>query len=187
MPRISAATVPEHRHQVHRRIFDAFADLMAQESYDAITMARIAERAGLGRTAIYHHFPDKAAVVVGFASAETEAYVAELEERLASTPDPVLRMRYYIRHQLEAGHTFHMGLGVQLVGRLPDSSRRAIRAHVTAVEDVLRRILAEGVESGTMTVPDPDTALALVHACLTPRDLPSEQVESFVLRALGCP
>lgn len=59
MPRISASSVEEHREQVHRRVFDAFADLMSEQSFDAITMAKLATAAGIGRTAIYHHFADK--------------------------------------------------------------------------------------------------------------------------------
>ena len=63
MPRINAENLPAHRQQVHERVFSAFAELMAERSYDSITMAQLAERAGLGRTAIYHHFHDKDAVV----------------------------------------------------------------------------------------------------------------------------
>ena len=52
VPRISGESLREHREQLQRRVFEAFADLMAERSFDAISMAAIAERAQLGRTAI---------------------------------------------------------------------------------------------------------------------------------------
>src|SRR6478735_10106431 len=71
VPRISGDSLQEHREQLQRRVFEAFAELMAERSFDAISMAAIAERAEVGRTSIYHHFPDKDSAVVAFASHET--------------------------------------------------------------------------------------------------------------------
>ncbi|MEI5672122.1 MULTISPECIES: TetR/AcrR family transcriptional regulator [unclassified Nocardioides] len=184
MPKINAETVAEHRDRVRQRVYDAFATLMSERSFDAITMAQIAERAELGRTTIYHHFPDKEAVVVAFATHETERYLAELRTALDTADDPVERLRVYVRHQLAAGQQFHMGLGMQLVGMLSRESVQAIREHVVAVEDVLRELLAAGVAAGAFEVPDPTSAMSLVHACLAPRHVPPEQVERFIVRAL---
>jgi AcrR family transcriptional regulator len=185
VPRISGDNLQQHREQLQRRVFAAFAELMAERSFDAITMALIAERAEIGRTAIYHHFHDKEAVVVAFATHETEQYVAQLRQALRGSSDPVDQLRTYLRHHLEAGEQFHMGLGPQLYGILPPSSRQAIREHVVAVEDVLRDILRAGVESGAFRIEDLDGTLSLVHACLSPRHLPPGTIETFVLRAVG--
>ena len=185
MPRITAGSVEEHREQVHQRVFTAFAELMTERSFDAITMAQLAAAAGIGRTAIYHHFPDKEAVVVAFATHETSRYLDELVTGLEGTDDPVARLRIYVRHQLEAGQRFHMGLGPQLFHFLSPESRLAIRDHVVAVEDVLRGILRAGVTSGDFVVDDEAATLSLVHACLAPRHLPTAAIETFVLRALG--
>lgn len=185
MPRISGENLQQHRAQVQSRIFAAFAELMSERSFDAITMALIAERAGLGRTAIYHHFRDKEAVVVAFATHETEQYVAQLRTALQGRTDPVAQLETYVRHHLEAGEQFHMGLGPQLYGILPPSSRQAIREHVVAVEDVLREILRTGMDEGVFEIEDLDGTLSLVHACLSPRHLPAGTIERFVLGAVG--
>lgn len=185
MPRISGDSLQEHRDLLRHRVFEAFAELMGERSFDAITMAAIAERADLGRTAIYHHFRDKESVVVAFATHETERYVERLTEVLGDEADPATRLRIYVRHHLAAGEQFHMGLGPQLFGVLPDSSRLAIREHVLAVEDVLRSILAGGSAAGVFTIEDLDGTLSLVHACLSPRHLPASTIETFVLRAVG--
>ncbi len=185
MPRIDAGSVPEHRSQVQARIFAAFAELMAEKSYDAITMAQLAQRAGLGRTTIYHHFHDKEAVVVAFAGHETAQYVDHLQEHLDETDDPRAQLRIYVRNHLDSGEQFHMGLGPQLYGVLPASSLEEIREHVTEVEQVLARILRAGQEAGVFTIEDLDATMRLVHACLSPRHLPPETIEEFVLRAVG--
>lgn len=185
MPRISAASVGEHREQVQRRVFDAFAELMAEHSFDAITMAKLASAAGIGRTAIYHHFADKEAVIVAFASHETSRYLEGLRAALADTEDPAQRLGIYIRHQLDAGQQFHMGLGTQVYGSLSPEAMRAIREHVVDVEDVLREILSDGVAAGVFVIEDEAVTVSLIHACLAPRHLPATDIERFVLRALG--
>ncbi|TDZ99362.1 TetR/AcrR family transcriptional regulator [Mycobacteroides salmoniphilum] len=185
MPRISASSVEEHREQVHRRVFEAFAGLMAEQSFDAITMAKLAAAAGIGRTAIYHHFADKDAVIVEFASHETSRYLDGLHAALADIGDPAQRLRIYIRHQLETGQQFHMGLGSQLYGALSRDASVAIRDHVVAVEKVLREILTDGVAAEVFVVEDQSATVSLIHACLAPRHLPNAAIERFVLRALG--
>ena len=184
MPRISGPSLQQHREQLHRRVVDAFAELMTERSFDAITMAAIAERAEISRTSIYHHFPDKESVVVAFASHETARYVDGLREVLARASGPVERLRVYVRHQLEERPRFHMGLGPQLYGAVGARSRPRIREHVAAVEEVLREIVHDGMSSGDFTVEDPDATLALIHGCLVPRRLPVAAVETFVLRAV---
>lgn len=184
MPRISGDSLQEHREQLRRRVFTAFAELMAERSFDAVTMAAIAERADLGRTAIYHHFPDKESIVVAFASHETAEYVDRLHDALTGAAGPDERLRVYVRHHLAAGEQFHMGLGPQLYGFLGQDSRQAIREHVVAVEDVLRGILEAGVRDGSFAVEDLPGTMSLIHACLSPRHLSASTIESFVLRAV---
>lgn len=185
MPRISAASVEEHREQVYARVFEAFATLLSERSYDAITMAQLAASAGLGRTAIYHHFPDKEAVVVAFASHETDRYLDGLRADLDGVTAPAERLRVYVRHSLRAGQQFHMGLGAQLYGALSREAGLQIRDHVVAVEDVLRGILEAGTEDGSFAVGDVVATMSLIHACLGPRTLPATVVETFVLRGVG--
>lgn len=185
VPKIAAETLPAHRDLVRRRIFDAFAALMDERSFDAITMAQIAARAEIGRTAIYHHFKDKEAVVVAFATEETQHYLADLRRDLELVPDPVARIRVYLRHQLRAGQQFHTGMGGILYHLLSEEAMEKIHDHVAAVEEVLEQILDEGIASGAFRVSDRKAAMSLLHAALATRQLPVPAVEEFVLRGLG--
>jgi hypothetical protein len=90
-----------------------------------------------------------------------------------------------MRHQLDAGQKFHIGLGPQLYGALSQGALHAIRGHIVAIENVLRDILNAGVAQGIFTFEDESATTSLIHACLAPRDLPGVAIERFVLRALG--
>lgn len=191
MPRIAADNVLEHRRLVRERIFAAFAELMVEGSYDAISMSKLAERAGIGRTAIYHHFKDRDAVMVAFATHETSEYVASLQAQLAASEQPAERLRIYVRSHLSLGETplhkqrGHMGFGPQVYGALPAEARQEIREHVVAVEQVLAEILEQGAEQGIFAVTDVGATLALIHAVLGARQVSADRVEEFVLRAVG--
>ncbi|MDT9594512.1 TetR/AcrR family transcriptional regulator [Nocardioides zeae] len=184
MPKITGDSLSSHREQIRERVFAAFVDLVAERSFDAITMAQLAERAGVGRTTIYHHFRDKDAVVVAFATHETNRYLADLTAVLADATTPPERLRRYLHHHLAEGEQFHLGLGPQVYGLLSDASLREIREHVQAVETVLRRILADGVSTGDF-VADAESAVPLVHAVLGPRTVPADVVVAFVLGGLS--
>lgn len=187
MPKIIGGSLEEHREQTRRRVFDAFTALLAERSFDALTMADLAARAGIGRTAIYNHFADKDAVVVAFASAETDRYLARLGAALEMAEEPAAAMRIYVLEHLDSSDEFHFGFGPELYGMLSRESIAEIREHVVAVESVLRGIIDGGVAAGVFTVDDVTSTMALVHSCLSTRRVTPAAVETFVLRALGVP
>jgi AcrR family transcriptional regulator len=187
LPKITGESLSAHREHIRERVFAAFVELIGERSFDAVTMAQLASRAGVGRTTIYHHFPDKDAVVVAFASHETNRYLENLHEVLDDAGSATERLRRYVRHHLAEGEQFHLGLGPQVYGLLSDASLREIREHVVAVEAVLRGILEDGVADGEFAVTDVDAVLPLVHACLNPRQVPAESVVAFVLGGVGVP
>ncbi|MFI5426261.1 TetR/AcrR family transcriptional regulator [Aeromicrobium sp. UC242_57] len=91
MPKIIGGSLEQHREQTRRRIFEALVALLAKRSFDTVTMADLASEAGIGRTAIYNHFADKDAIVVAFASAETERYLDRLSMALEPAQGPARR------------------------------------------------------------------------------------------------
>jgi len=184
MPKILGSSLEEHRENTRTRVFEAFTELMGEQSYDTITLADVAARAGVGRTALYNHFRDKEAVVVAYATAETDQYIERLREALDGAENPVEAMRMYVRQHIALQGEFHFGFGPELHGFLSRESLVAIRDHVVAVENVVRTIIDEGIASGDFTVVDVDATVTLIHACLQPRRLDAEAVADFVLAAL---
>lgn len=194
MPKIIGGSLHEHREQTRLRLFGALSRLMAERGFDSITLADIAQAAGVGRTAVYNHFADKESMLVGFIMHETGQYVAALEAELAGVDDPTEQLRAYVRAQCELKRDYHLAPGPDLRSVLSRSTQQRVREHVVLVEAMLRRVLSAGIESGAFPEQDLGTTVSLVNACLSSRALPDDQpareraIEStvlFVLRAVG--
>src|SRR5262245_56562687 len=108
MPRITEGSIEEHRQAARARVFDALARLMYERGYDAITLADIAEAAGMARTSMYNYYPTKEALLVAYTDSEMEAFVAQLRADLADAQGAVERLRLYVRRQLEYFATHHL-------------------------------------------------------------------------------
>ena len=55
MPRISAATVAEHRRNQERRLLDAAHEIL-RDTGDVPSLREVGRRAGLARSSVYHYF-----------------------------------------------------------------------------------------------------------------------------------
>jgi len=194
MPKIIGGSLHEHREQTRQKLFAALSTLMAEQGFDAITLADIAHAAGVGRTAVYNHFPDKEALLLGFITHETEQYTATLQRALDDIDDPVEQLRAYVRAQAQLKRVYHVAPGPELRSVLSRGTQARVREHVVVVEQLLRQILAAGVASGALPDQDLDVTVPLVNACLSGRgtaeDGPAReraiaQTEDFVLRAVG--
>ncbi|GMA24288.1 putative regulatory protein, TetR [Luteimicrobium album] len=184
----------EHRAQTRQKLFTALSTLMTDRGFDTITLAEIAAAAGVGRTAVYNHFPDKEAMLLGFITHETEQYVHTLERALADVDDPVEKLRTYVRQQARLSRVFHLAPGPDLRSILSKQAQHRLREHVVLVETILRDILDEGVRTGEFPPQDVEVTVGLVNACLSGRLIPESSpererciaaTESFVLRAVG--
>ncbi len=193
MPKIIGGSLREHREETRRRLYAALADLLTERGFDTITLADIASTAGVGRTAVYNHFADKEALLVGFIANETEEYAEELEQTLTDVDDPVEQLRTYVRAMVQLKHEHHLP-GSDLRSMLSRSTQARLREHVTDFERVLRGVLSRGIATGVFPEQDLSTTVPLVNACLSGRGVPGEgaartraieQTEQFVLRAVG--
>ncbi|WP_159809757.1 TetR/AcrR family transcriptional regulator [Cellulomonas citrea] len=196
MPKIIGASLREHREQTRLRLFAALSELIGERGFDAVTLSEVATRAGVGRTAVYNHFPDKEAMLVGLIMHETTGWAEALNQALAGIDDPVEQLRTYVREQLTLKAEFHFAPGPDLRRVLSAPTQARVREHVVLVEQILRRILARGIATGAFPEQELDVTLPLVIACLSGRGVPAggparehaiAQTEAFVLRAVGAP
>lgn len=194
MPKIIGATLAEHRAQVRLRLFGALSTLMEREGFDAITLADIAAEAGVGRTAVYNHFPDKESLLLGFIENETTSYMTALEESLAGIEDPVEQLRTYVQQQIRLKRVFHLAPGPDLRTVVSGATMMGLREHISQVEEPLRRILRQGIGTGRFPRQDLDAVVPLINSCLTARHVPEDgpwrdraiaETVAFVMRAVG--
>ena len=185
MPKIIGESLASHRELTRARLFEALGSLMGEQSFESITMSQIAERAGVGRTAVYNHFADKEVLLLAYMREVTGEFARVLTQRLEAEPDPLMRLRIYIRSHLQMIGRYHVKAG-QGASHLHD--------HAGVVGEVLIGILDEAMERGLIAQQNTLGAVHLIHATLQGQRLPQDPehresalmlVETFILRGLG--
>ncbi|MDQ7806049.1 TetR/AcrR family transcriptional regulator [Amycolatopsis sp. A133] len=195
MPKILGESLEAHRREVRARVFEVLRAQLYERGFDAITLAGVASAAGVGRTALYNHFPDKESLLVAFVEDEAARYVTRLTDAVEAQADPVDQLATFVRLQLRVLAEFHMPPGTALASALAPAAYRRISAHADPITDRLRAILAGGVDLGRWPAEDPDVLIPMITAALGNRTLvdgPAGQLEDvveaavrFVLRAVG--
>lgn len=195
MPKVIGGSLRSHREHVTNQIYDAVRTVLYDRGYDALSLAEVAEACGMARTAMYNYFPDKAALLVAYATHETTNYLVRLDAALRKIDNPVDQLRTYIRLQLEYFSGNHLPPGPTLRLLLPEGATDDVLAHVSVLEDRLRDIVVTGQERRYFVADDVDSTVAMVSACISRASAANDDetsvedtiaaTEAFVLRAVG--
>lgn len=196
MPKISADTLAQHRTETRGRVLMAWSELIAERGYDAVSLADVAARAGLARTAIYNYFPDKESVLLAHTDWQIDRFLTAVREQLASVDGAAAKLRIIV-----AGHVADFASrpllpGPSLASFVGAQTYERLENHLAPLEHLLRDVIADGVATGELRVDDVESATALAFACIGAERVPvgsgahtTEQavdnVLAFVLRALG--
>ncbi|ALE83850.1 TetR/AcrR family transcriptional regulator [Pseudonocardia sp. HH130629-09] len=194
MPKV-LGSLATHREQVRERVFDALRVQLYERGFDTVTLSGVASAAGVGRSALYNHFPDRQALLVAFVEHEAQRYVADLDAALADAPGPRERLATFARLQLRRLAEFHLPPGQALAGALDPAAYRRIAAHADPIGDRLMAVLREGAAAGCMVDDDPRVLAAVVAGGLSSRrivdvdpaelDATVETAVAAVLRAVS--
>lgn len=196
MPRIIGSTLADHRRKTRQQLFDALNRLMAQNSFESLTMARIATEAGVGRTAVYNHFQDKEALLLAFIAYETGLYSLRLKRSLEGVSDPIKQLRIYIREQLLLGNNYHLAPGTNLRQQVSEQTNQELHSHAVIVESILRTILRNGMNRGLIPPQNLTVTVNLFNSTLASQQLPEDlghrefmihSIQCFLLRGIGVP
>ncbi|SNR87366.1 TetR/AcrR family transcriptional regulator [Actinomadura mexicana] len=158
MPKISEATVAEHRARQLRTLLDAARDLVAQEGIDALSLAALARRVGLSRPSLYEYFRSKDDLVAAVVEEELPRWAAVVEDALSGPADLDGKVEAYIRAQLEVMTDGRHAAAVALVEHaLAQPALDRIR---TGHAQLLRPLAAALAEAG---VPEPALRARLIQ------------------------
>ena len=194
MPKIIGESLASHRELTRARLFEALGTLMGEQSFESITMSQIAERAGVGRTAVYNHFADKEVLLLAYMREVTTEFARVLTRCLEAEPDPLMRLRIYIRSHLQMIGRYHVKAGMGLRRQMSGRGASHLHDHAGLVGEVLIGILDEAMARGLIAEQDTLGAVHLIHATLQGQRLPKDPVhresalvlvETFILRGLG--
>ncbi|RJQ87036.1 TetR/AcrR family transcriptional regulator [Amycolatopsis panacis] len=195
MPKVLGGSLEAHRREVRTRVFEVLRVQLYERGFDAITLAGVAAAAGVGRSALYNHFPDKESLLVAFVEDESARYVERLREAVEAETDPVAQLAAFVRLQLRVLAEHHLPPGTALESALAPSAYRRISAHGDPIAGVLRTVLLAGVDAGSWPAQDVDVVIPMITAALGSRqviDVPpgrlAEVIDTairFVRQAIG--
>ena len=183
-----------HRLGARERIIGAALELVAERGMAAVTMSKLAERAGVSRPTLYAHFPDLEHAVEAWLADEVAGVQAVLAERLAAHEDPLERLGAYVRVQCEYFAGAEHAFSAARLDPLQRGSGMAavIQEHVQKFEAEVQGMLNQAVALGLVRA-DLDTGLhaelvvALVGstmARLTEGTLSPREATTVILRLL---
>jgi AcrR family transcriptional regulator len=137
------------------RIVDAALALFGSRGFDAVTMADVAEQAGVARATVFNHFGSKHALVEAIVEGVLDYWAGMLERALAdertSTPTLVRALFDHMGFGIEQFHGFYRGVFREIVKIQVglEEGGEAARARSRALER-LERLLARGQERGEL-------------------------------------
>ncbi|MFB4309035.1 TetR/AcrR family transcriptional regulator [Actinomadura sp. GTD37] len=147
MPKISAATVAEHRARQLRNLLDGARALVAEEGIEALSLAALARRVGLSRPGLYEYFRSKDDLVAAIVEEELPRWASLVEEALAGAEGLDGKVAAYIRCQLEVMTDGRHAAAVALVEHaLAEPAVDRIRAgHAQLLRPLVAALEAGGV------------------------------------------
>lgn len=137
------------------KLIDEAAQLITNAGYNGFSYADLAEKLGIRKPSIHHHFPSKVDLVVAVVEQQRAAIglqIAALEDGKADAMDQLLAYVDYWKRCIEdQSATFCLAgvLAVELPG-LPAEVGAAVQRHFNDLGRWLERVMTLGVEQGSI-------------------------------------
>ncbi len=155
-----SAHVRRKRARRRAEILHAALATAREKGYHATTLDDIAERLGVRKTALYHYFPDKDAILYACHRESLAELDRMIDESAVCCESARERLAYLIREHVRVMTDELEGSPLAFeVTALSDELRAEIIAGRDRYEQILRDIVEEGVERGEFRRVDPKIAV----------------------------
>jgi len=170
MPRIETETLAQHRDWRRNQLIEAAASIALESGGAAVTVAAVAQRAGLSRTSVYEYFGSGSELVADLVIDELGTFAATLNEAVSDCSDPQCIVTCWIKGALE-----YIADGRHLLAKaLNATSMPQSRAQqIGMAHRVLMAPLVKAVEE--LGVKDTQRALSFIQAIT---DASAKRIES---------
>ncbi len=131
--------------------------LIADVGYNGFSYADLSKRLGIRKSSIHHHFPSKVDLVVAVVEQQRLAIKEQIEALDGDTSDALAELGAYVEYwkrgieDQTASFCLVGVLAVEMPG-LPPAVADAVRGHFNDLNQWLKRVMALGVEQGTITL-----------------------------------
>ena len=159
MPRIATQTLAQHRDWRRSQLIDAAASIAMESGGQTVTVAAVAQRAGLSRTSVYEYFASSADLVADLVIDELNGFAHYLNDEIAQAQSPSECVELWIKAALT-----YIADGRHLLAKaLNATTLPQERAHQIKVAH--RALLAPLMDSlEKLQVEDVQQALAFIQA-----------------------
>ncbi|MEI8066028.1 MAG: TetR/AcrR family transcriptional regulator [Actinomycetes bacterium] len=100
MPKLQAPNLAAHREFRRQQLVTAAMELALAEGASAITVAAVAQKAGLSRSSIYEYFSSSADLVADLVVEELDYYTLRLADAIKDAEDPFEKLSLWIAEGL---------------------------------------------------------------------------------------
>ena len=158
----------EDKAKVRAAMTRAAAELLTEEGYDGVTLAKVGKQVGFTTTNVYRYFESKDDLIYAAVEDAFVAFGARLEQAKQSTPDPLERIHSLGRAYLEFAADHPVAYHLMFVDETDFGERE-----IPGVDKLryLTEAVAEGVTLGQVRNSDvtamADTLWALLHGVVT--------------------
>ena len=101
MPRIETPTLAEHRDWRRAQLIEAAAAIAIESGGGAITVAAVAQRAGLSRTSVYEYFSSSSDLIADLVIDELGTFASVLQSAVGECDEPYLCIELWISGALQ--------------------------------------------------------------------------------------
>ena len=170
MPRIETETLAQHRDWRRSQLIDAAAAIALESGGAAITVAAVAQRAGLSRTSVYEYFGSSADLIADLVLEELNNFAHYLRDAVADTEEPIDSITAWIESALtyiaDGRHLLAKALNATA---MPQSRSQQIgMAHRALMAPLIKAVTELGVK-------DSQRALSFIQAIT---DASTKRIES---------
>jgi TetR/AcrR family transcriptional regulator len=156
---VASPRVRAKRDRRRTEILHAALRAFRDRGYHATTLDDIAERLGVGKTALYHYFPDKEAILLAChqeSLAELDRILRGARRHASATEQLAFLIREHVRVMTDTLEGSPLAFEVPALS--PERQRPIIAAR-DRYERALRRIIGEGISAGEFRGVEPKIAV----------------------------
>ena len=137
-------------HSMRKNIMDAAVKLFAAYGYTAAPLRDIAKIAGIQAASIYHHYPNKQALLVEIMESNMRRLNESMEQILRLTDDPRERLNRAIANHIRLHTTYKDEFFIvdTEIRALEEENRSYILSLRNTYERMMQELLLDGVERG---------------------------------------
>ena len=170
MPRIETETLAQHRDWRRNQLIEAAASIALESGGAAVTVAAVAQRAGLSRTSVYEYFGSSAELVADLVLEELNDFSKYLQVAVSTTNQPVESIRAWIE-----GALMYIADGRHLLAKALNASALP-QERVAAIGSAHRALLAPlATALEAIGIKDTQRALLFIQAIT---DASTKRIES---------